>query len=101
VSKQADLQAAIAYLIDLDAELDERSTATPHANSAARADMLYQLRHARRLAAALERQVCDISCTSRLDGREEPIDLRGVRAWTEAVEARIAHVCGDRIAVAA
>ena len=44
MSKQADLQAAIAYLIDLDAELDERSTATPHANSAARADISSEIR---------------------------------------------------------
>lgn len=84
MSKQADLQAAIAYLIDLDAELDERSAATPRANASARADMLYQLRHARRLGASLERQASD-----------------KVKAWAEAVEARIAHVCGDRIAVAA
>jgi hypothetical protein len=84
VSKQANLQAAIAYLVDLDAELDERSAAAPGANATARSDMLYQLRHARRLAATLERQASD-----------------KVGAWAEAVEARIAHVCGDRIAVAA
>jgi uncharacterized protein YabE (DUF348 family) len=84
VSKQADLQTVIAYLIDLDAELDERSAATPHANATARADMLYQLRHARQLAKTLERQASD-----------------KMKAWAETVEARIADVCGDRIAVAA
>jgi hypothetical protein len=85
VSRETDLKTAIAYLIDLNAELDERSAVSdPAVHAGARADMLYQLRHAQRLAGALDREV--------------PIDLQPVKAWTLAVESRLARICGNSIA---
>jgi hypothetical protein len=96
VNREADLKTAIAYLIDLNAELDERGAVpTAGVHAGARADMLYQLRHAQRLAGALEGQAADVSCTSWLDGREVLIDLQLVKAWTLAVQARLVRVCGD------
>jgi hypothetical protein len=102
VSRDADLKTAIAYLFDLNAELDERSAVpTPSAHADARADMLYQLQHAQRLADALEGHAVDVSCTSWLDGQEVLIDLQRVKAWTLAVQARLARICDDSIAAGA
>lgn len=57
-AKETDLRKAIAYLHDLDAELEERSAVRGlQANSPAHQDMLYQLDHARNFVALLERQV--------------------------------------------
>ena len=101
MNDEMDLRKAIAYLNDLDAEVDERSAARgPRANSAAREDMLYQLDHARKLVAALERNGCDVSCISYHDGGESLIDLHKTRTWCDLVEAKIMHVCGNESAAA-
>ena len=87
---------AIAHLRDLDAEFDERSAVRGlRANSAAREDMLYQLDHARKLVAALERYASNISCLSYHDGGEVLIDMHEARTWCHLVEAKIMRVCGD------
>ena len=102
MSHETDLRTAIAYLSDLDGELEERSTAPAlSANPPAREDMLYQLRHARELVAGLERQASNISCISCLDGREALLDLDKMHTWCRAVEARIARICCDATAAAA
>jgi hypothetical protein len=102
VNDETDLRKAIAYLLDLDAELDERSAVCGlGANSAARADMLYQLDHARKLVAALERHASNISCISYRDGGEVLIDVHKARAWCHLVETKIMRVCGDDSAAAA
>jgi hypothetical protein len=102
VNDETVLRKAIAYLHDLDAELEERTAVSgPHANSAAREDMLYQLDHARKLVAALEGHAPNISCISYHDGGEVLIDLHTARAWCHLVEARIMRVCGDERAIAA
>ena len=102
MSDETDLRKAIAYLHDLDAELDERSFVRGlHANSAAREDMLYQLDHARKLVAALERHASNVSCISYHDGVEMLIDLHKARTWCHLVEAKIMYVCGDEGAAAA
>jgi hypothetical protein len=94
VSNQTDLRTAIAYLADLDAELEERSAhRAPGAHSAARADMLYQLDQARRLVAALEQRAFNMSCMSCHGGCEMLVDLHKARQWSRAVEAKIARVC--------
>ena len=86
---EMDLRKAIAYLHDLDAELEERSAVRrPHANSPARQDMLYQLDHARKLVAALERHASNISCISYHNGGEVLIDLHEARTWCHLVEAK-------------
>jgi hypothetical protein len=96
VNDETDLRKAIAYLCDLDAELDERSAVRGlRANSAAREDMLYQLDHARKLVAALERYASNVSCISYHDGGEVLIDLYEARTWCHLVEAKIMCVCGD------
>ena len=93
---ETDLRIAIAYLRDLDTELEERSAVRGlRANSAARDDMLYQLDHARKLVATLERQASSISCISYRDGSEVQIDVHKARTWSRLVEARIMRVCGD------
>ncbi len=102
MSHETDLRTAIAYLADLDAELDERSThCAPDAHSAARADMLYQLDHARQLVAALERRASNMSCITCHHGCEMAIDLPKMRAWCRAAEAKIARICCDGTAAAA
>ena len=102
MNDETDLRKVIAYLHDLDAELEERSGVRGlRVNSAAREDMLYQLDHARRLVAALERQASNISCLSSRDGREVLIDLHEARTWCHLVEAKIMRVCGDQSAAAA
>jgi hypothetical protein len=94
VSHETDLRTAIAYLADLDAELEERSTlSAPDAHSEAREDMLYQLDHARRLVAALEQRASNMSCMSCHSGCEQLVDVQKVRRWCRAVEARIAGIC--------
>jgi hypothetical protein len=99
---EANLRKAIADLQDLDAELEERSAVRGLcASSAAREDMLYQLDHARKLLAALERQAPSISCISYQDGKEVVIDVHKARTWCHLVEARIMRVCGGEIPVAA
>ena len=96
------LRKAIAYLRDLDAELEERSAVRDQqANSAARDDMFYQLDYARKLVVALERDASNVSCLSYHDGREALIDLHKARTWCDLVEARIMRFCGDERATAA
>jgi len=102
MNDDTDLRKAIAYLHDLDAELDERSTVRGlRANSAARGDMLYQLDYARKLVAALEHHASNVSCISYHDGVEMLIDLHKARTWCNLVEAKIMYVCGDEGAAAA
>jgi hypothetical protein len=102
VNDETDLCKAIAYLDDLDAELEERSTVRGlRANSAAREDMLYQLDHARKLVAALERHASNISCISYHDGGEVLIDLHKAHTWCDLIEAEIMRVCGDESSAAA
>ena len=102
VNDETDLRKAIAYLHDLDAELEERSAVSGmRANSAAREDMLYQLDHARKLVAALECLASNISCISYHDGGEVLIDLHKARTWCDLVQAKIMHVCGDKSAAVA
>jgi hypothetical protein len=97
-SQEADLCTAIAYLHDLDAELEERSgVRSRRINSAVREDMLYQLDHARELVVALERRGSNIACLSYHDGGEVLIDLRKARAWCHLVEAKIMRVCEDEL----
>jgi len=56
MSHETDLRTAIAYLADLDAELEERGAlASRSAHAAARADLLYQFDCSRQLVASLER----------------------------------------------
>jgi hypothetical protein len=98
-SDEADLRKAIAYLHELDAELEERSDVRrQRANSAARKDMLYQLDHTRKLVAALERHAPNIFCISCHDGGEV-LDLHKVRDWCHLVEAKIIGVCGEERAI--
>ena len=99
---ETDLRVAIAYLHDLDAELEERSAVCGlRANSAVREDMLYQLDHARKLVAALERHASNISCISYHNGGEVLIDLDKARTWCHLVEAKIMRVCDEESAAAA
>jgi hypothetical protein len=101
-SHEADLYKAIAYLHDLDAELEERSAVrSQRANPVAREDMRYQLDHARKLVAVLERQASNLSCLSYHDGEEALIDLQKARTWCDLVEAKIMCVCADESATAA
>src|SRR5262245_40214841 len=87
-SDETDLRKAVAYLHDLDAELEERSAVRgPHVNSPARHDMLYQLDHARELVAILERQASNTSCISYHNGVEVLIDVHKARTWCLVVEA--------------
>jgi len=102
VNDETDLRKVIAYLRDLDAELEERSGVRGlRVNSAARDHMLYQLDSARKLVAALEHQAPNISCLSSHDGSEVQIDLHKARTWCHLVEAKIMRVCGDQSAAAA
>jgi hypothetical protein len=102
VSHATDLRTAIAYLADLEAELEERSTLdTLGAHSAAREDMLYQLDHARQLVANLESRASTVTSMSCRNGCEVPIDLQQLRAWCRTVEARIARICSGATAAAA
>ena len=102
MSHETDLRTAIAYLADLDAELEERSAhRAPGAHSAARADMLYQLNDARQLVAAFEQRASNMSCMSCHSGCEMLIDLHRARQWSRAVEAKIARICCDARATAA
>jgi hypothetical protein len=96
VNDETELRKVIAYLHDLDAELEERSSVRGLVNSAAREDMLYQLDQARKLVAALERKASNICCLSCHDGREELIDLHKARSWCHLVEAKIMRVCGNQ-----
>jgi hypothetical protein len=99
---ETDLRIAIAYLRDLDAELEERSAVRgPRANWAARDDMLYQLDHARKLVAALERHESNVSCISHHDGGKVLIDLHKARTWCQLVEAKIMRICDEESAAAA
>src|SRR5262245_19351116 len=101
-SHEADLREAIAYLQDLDAELEERSAMRDQrANSSAREDMLYQLDYARKLVAALERHAPNISCLSYQDGVQVLVDLHTARDWCHLVEAKIMYICIDEGATAA
>ena len=102
MSDEMQLRTAMAYLADLDVELEERGT-TPNgrANAAARQDMLYQLQHARQIVDALESDACNVSSMRCQGGRNAPINLQKARAWCHAVEDRIALVCRDRRMMAA
>jgi hypothetical protein len=102
VKDETDLRKAIAYLHDLDAELEERSAVRGlRANSAAREGMFYQLDHARKLVATLEREASDTSCISYHNGGEVLIDVHKASTWCQLVEAKIMRVCGDESAPAA
>ena len=102
MNNETDLRKVIAYLHDLDAELDERTAVRGlRANSAARDDMLYQLDQAKKLVAALERLASNVSCISYHDGVEVLIDLHAARTWCHLVEAKIMYVCGGEGAAAA
>ena len=102
MNDETDLRKAIAYLRDLDVELDERSAVRGlRANSAAREGMLYQLDHARTLVAALERHASNISCISYHNGGEVLIDLHKARTWCHLVEAKIIRICDEDSAAAA
>jgi len=102
VNDETDLRKAIAYLQDLDAELEERSAVRGlRANSAVREDMLYQLDHARKLVTTLERQASNISCISHHDGGEGLIGVDKALTWCHLVEAKIMSVCGNESAAAA
>jgi cob(I)alamin adenosyltransferase len=95
-SDEENLRIAIAYLYDLDVEIEERSAVRcQNANWSAREDMLYQLDHARTLVAALEHHAPNLSCMSWHDGGEMLINLHNVRAWCQRVEARIVSVCSE------
>ena len=98
MSHETDLRTAIAYLADLDAELEERRA---HRAPGAHSDMLYQLDHARQLVAALEQRAANMSCMSCPSGCKMLIDLQKARRWCRAVEAEIAHICSDAGAAAA
>ena len=102
VSDEVELHTAMAYLADLDVEVEERGT-TPdaRANAAAREDMLYQLQHARQIVDALECGACSIFSVPCQRGRDALINLKNARAWCHAVENRIALVCCDRSITAA
>jgi hypothetical protein len=92
----------MAYLADLDAELEERGAAPSLvAHAAVSAGLLYQLDCRRQLVAALERQASNISCLSNLNGREVMFDLNKLRSWCRGVEANIARICCARTADAA
>jgi hypothetical protein len=98
-SHEADLYKAIAYLRDLDTELEERSAVRgQRVNSVAREDMRYQLDHARKLVAALERHAPNISDLSYHDGEQALIDLQKARTWCDLVEAKIMSICADESA---
>jgi len=102
ISHETDLRTAIAYLADLDAELEERGAlASRSAHTAARADLLYQFDCSRQLVASLERQASSISCMSYQNGREVLFDLNKVRSWCRSVEAKMARICCGETAVAA
>lgn len=102
MSHETDLRTAIAYLDDLDAEIEERSTLRGvRAHAAACDDMLRQLNQSRRLVASLERQGSNVSCICDRNGREALFDLHKVRTWCQAVEAGIARICCDEGAAAA
>lgn len=102
MNHETDLHTAIAYLTDLEAEIEERSAFRgPCANSAAREDMLYQLYQTRQLVAALGHQVPNIYCTSDHNDREVLIDLHKVRTWCHVVEAKIMRICCNESAAAA
>jgi len=102
MSHETDLRTAIAYLADLDAELEERGAlASQSAHAAARADLLYQFDCSRQLVASLERRACNISCMSYQNGREVLIDLNKVHIWCRSVEAKIARICCGETAIAA
>jgi len=101
MSNETDLRIAVAYLHDLDDELEERSAVCGmRANSVAREDMLYELDHARKLLAVLERHA-SISCIIYHEGREMLIDLHKARTWCDLVEAKIMRVCGNESSAAA
>ena len=102
MSHETDLRTAIAYLADLDAELEERSAVrAPSAHSAAREDMLLQLRRARQLVGSLEQDASGLSCMSCHSGNEAVIDLQKARIWCRAVEAKIERICFGATTVAA
>jgi hypothetical protein len=99
---ETSLRTAIAYLADLDAELEERSALRdPGLHAAAHEDMRYQLEQARQLVACMEQQASNVSCMSLRDGREMLFDLDEVRGWCRRVEASIARVCCGEAAAAA
>jgi hypothetical protein len=102
VSHETALRTAIAYLADLEAELEERGAAPSFvAQAAMSAGLLYQLDCSRQLVAALERQAANISCLSNLNGREVLFDLNELRSWCRSVEAKIARICCSGTADAA
>jgi hypothetical protein len=100
MSYETDLRTAIAYLTDLDAELEERSSVRdPSLHAPAREDMLYQAHHAGKLVANLEQPASNLCCMSDYNGR--PITLQMVRTWCRDVEAKINSVCCGESAAAA
>lgn len=102
MTPETDLRTAMAYLTDLDGELEERR-ALPVARmrSVACDDMLYQLEHARQLVASLEQQAANASCMSCDKGCEVLLDVPKLRAWCRSIEAQIASIRCDEISAAA
>lgn len=97
MNDETDLCKVIAYLHDLDAELEERSAVSGlRVNAPAREDMLCQLDHARKLVATLEREAPNICRLIYHQGSEVLIDLHKARTWCRLVEAKIVLVCGDQ-----
>jgi hypothetical protein len=102
MSHETDLRLAIAYLTDLEAELEARGNDNdPRVRSAAREDMRHQLDHTRVLVAKLEHQAPDTTCQHDYDGREVTIDLEEARIWCHVVEAKLIGICYDDSASAA
>jgi hypothetical protein len=102
VTHETDLRTAIAYLADLEDELEERGIShAPCANSAARDDMLYQLHHARRIVATLECEAPNISCMSCHNGCDVLVDVHDVCGWCHFLEKKIARMCCDGSSAAA
>ena len=92
-----DLQLAVEYLAELDADLDARATdADPRARSAAREDMRYRLDRVRDLIGELEQTDPDARCRYAQDKHEAVFDLEETRIWCHIVEAKIMGICyGD------
>jgi hypothetical protein len=101
VSHETDLRTAIAFLADLEAELEERSAVRAPAHRAAREDMYLQLGHARELVRSLEQKAYGLSCLSCHSGCETVIDLQRARSWCSTIEAKIERVCFGATVVAA
>jgi tetratricopeptide (TPR) repeat protein len=97
MTNETDLQLCVAYLTDLEAEMEARGNdGDPHVRTGAREDMRHQLGHVRELIAKLERDAPHVECQHDYDGRDVTIDLEEARIWCHIVEAKIMAICyGD------